>query len=173
MAKRRLDTEGDLRVKRQKIEDIDESESDSSGSATEGGVPLNAGSGKLVKSESSRPGGAIQCCRAVSRLWILILLIGKSEPLDPKSNPYLAHHYEEPIQESGYNGYSNGYQRAHSLANGMSSSSVTKMPRHRTDAAMAKLAEDGPKNPFNGQPLSSQYFNILKTRRNLPVHAQR
>ena len=38
---------------------------------------------------------------------------------------------------------------------------------------MAKLAEDGPNNPYNGRSLSKSYFNILKTRRNLPVHAQR
>ena len=38
---------------------------------------------------------------------------------------------------------------------------------------MAKKAEDGPSNPFNGQPLSQKYFSILKTRRNLPVHVQR
>ena len=38
---------------------------------------------------------------------------------------------------------------------------------------MARLAEDGPNNPFNGRSLSKSYFNILKTRRNLPVHAQR
>ena len=38
---------------------------------------------------------------------------------------------------------------------------------------MAKGVEEGPNNPLNGQPLSKSYFSILKTRRNLPVHAQR
>jgi pre-mRNA-splicing factor ATP-dependent RNA helicase DHX15/PRP43 len=38
---------------------------------------------------------------------------------------------------------------------------------------MAKKAEDGPENPFKGGVLSERYFGILKTRRNLPVHAQR
>ncbi|CAN6674841.1 pre-mRNA-splicing factor ATP-dependent RNA helicase Prp43p [Trichomonascus vanleenenianus] len=45
--------------------------------------------------------------------------------------------------------------------------------RHTTDAAYAKKAEDGPKNPFNGKELSKKYFDILEVRRNLPVHAQR
>ncbi|KAI9768524.1 MAG: DEAH-box ATP-dependent RNA helicase prp43 [Geoglossum umbratile] len=66
---------------------------------------------------------------------------------DPKDNPYLAHMYEEPVKD--------------------------KFRRHATTAAMAKKAEDGPNNFLTGQPLSGQYFQILKTRRNLPVHAQR
>lgn len=80
---------------------------------------------------------------------------------DPKNNPYLAHHYED--NES--NGYSNGY------SNG--SGGLDHLKRHATTTAQAQKAEDGPNNPFNGKPLSQQYFNILKTRRNLPVHAQR
>ena len=47
------------------------------------------------------------------------------------------------------------------------------VPRHATTAAMAQEAEAGPTNPYTGQPFSQQYFNILKTRRNLPVHQQR
>ena len=50
---------------------------------------------------------------------------------------------------------------------------MPKLLRHATTAAMAEKAEDGPTNPFNGQPLSNKYFSILKTRRNLPVHVQR
>ncbi|EME40701.1 hypothetical protein DOTSEDRAFT_74295 [Dothistroma septosporum NZE10] len=38
---------------------------------------------------------------------------------------------------------------------------------------MAAQAEDGPDNPFTGMPLSDRYFGILKSRRGLPVHAQR
>lgn len=79
--------------------------------------------------------------------------------LDPASNPYLAHMYE--------NGDGNGY------SNGSRSSPFDKLKRHATTSQNAHDAEDGPNNPFNGQPLSQQYFNILKTRRDLPVHKQR
>jgi pre-mRNA-splicing factor ATP-dependent RNA helicase DHX15/PRP43 len=71
----------------------------------------------------------------------------KVSNVDPKDNPYLAHRYEEPPK--------------------------TKLRRHATTAAIARAAEDGPNNFLTGQPLSTQYFQILKTRRNLPVHAQR
>ncbi|KAL9117059.1 MAG: hypothetical protein Q9187_006409 [Circinaria calcarea] len=91
--------------------------------------------------------------------------------MDPKENPYLAHMYNAPPIE---NGYSNGYEVTRPKSNGsQQGTALSKFPRHATDAAMAKRAEDGPNNPFNGQPLSKQYFNILKTRRNLPVHVQR
>ena len=49
----------------------------------------------------------------------------------------------------------------------------SKMKRHRTTAAQGREAEDGPNNAFTGKPLTRQYFNILQTRRNLPVYAQR
>ena len=78
--------------------------------------------------------------------------------MDPSKNPYLAHMY------SGHNGVS--------LTNG-SSSSLTNSKRHKSNASMAKSAENGPNNPFNSKPFSQQYFNILHGRRNLPVHAQR
>lgn len=99
----------------------------------------------------------------------------KKKALDPRANPYLAHRYEEPVEDEGsYNGYSNGYGRPTSRTDGVSNaSSLVRFPRHKSTAAMARNAEDGPNNPFSGQPLSSQYFNILKTRRNLPVHQQR
>lgn len=99
----------------------------------------------------------------------------KKKGLDPRANPYLAHRYEEPVEDEGsYNGYSNGYGRPANRMDGVSNaSSLARFPRHKSTAAMAKKAEDGPNNPFSGQPLSSQYFNILKTRRNLPVHQQR
>lgn len=76
--------------------------------------------------------------------------------MDPKANPYLAHMYD--------NDDSNG------AANG---SALSKFRRHKTTCEDAQKAEDGPNNPFTGQPLSNKYFGILKTRRDLPVHAQR
>lgn len=45
--------------------------------------------------------------------------------------------------------------------------------RHATTALQASKLEDGPKNPFSGNGFSSKYFDILKVRRELPVHAQR
>ncbi|KAL9597923.1 MAG: hypothetical protein Q9219_004813 [cf. Caloplaca sp. 3 TL-2023] len=102
----------------------------------------------------------------------------KTEDSDPKMNPYLAHMYEDQ-NDSGYNtGYSNGDGNGNGVRLGKSnvwddSNSMTNMPRHKTTADMAKKAEDGPNSPFSGKPLSKQYFNILKARRGLPVHAQR
>ena len=85
--------------------------------------------------------------------------------MDPSSNPYLAHMY-------GQNGTSNnGYRNGYGSKAGSGGSSEFK--RHSSTATQAKEAEDGPKNFFNGTTLSSRYFGILKTRRNLPVHAQR
>jgi pre-mRNA-splicing factor ATP-dependent RNA helicase DHX15/PRP43 len=85
--------------------------------------------------------------------------------MDPKANPYLAHMYQE---ES--NGYSNGYNKS---KRNNSDSILNSFVRHQTTAKQADAAEDGPNNAFTGQPLSKQYFNILKTRRTLPVHQQR
>lgn len=45
--------------------------------------------------------------------------------------------------------------------------------RYKTTAAMALHLEKGPSNPFNHKPFSSKYFDILKLRKDLPVHAQR
>lgn len=90
----------------------------------------------------------------------------KRQKLSPsemnESNPYLAHWNQPPPPQ---NGYQNG-----SASN---SSILTKFKRHSTTAEDANLAEDGPNNAFNGKALSRGYFNILKIRRNLPVHAQR
>ncbi|KAI4289754.1 MAG: hypothetical protein L6R35_000977 [Caloplaca aegaea] len=103
----------------------------------------------------------------------------KTEDSDPKMNPYLAHMYEDQNNDSGYNtGYSNGggYQIGAKLGDQSAwggSSAMASMPRHKTTADMARKAEDGPNNAFSGKPLSKQYFNILKSRRGLPVHAQR
>ena len=117
----------------------------------------------------------------------------KNEPLETKYNPYLAHMeaeqneepeakynpylaHREPKIEEEETGYRNGYGHGLKPSRTMGASSGTTIghfPRHETTAAMAIKAENGPNNPFTGRPLSSQYFNILKTRRNLPVHSQR
>ena len=95
----------------------------------------------------------------------------KTENIDPKTNPYLAHMYEDSTEDSSY---SNGYGKPNRIQGvGGNASALVKFPLHGTNAAMAKEAENGPNNPFNGKSLSTQYFNILETRRNLPVHAQR
>ncbi|KAL8708288.1 MAG: hypothetical protein Q9225_007622 [Loekoesia sp. 1 TL-2023] len=102
----------------------------------------------------------------------------KTEDSDPKKNPYLAHMYEDQ-DDSGYNtGYSNGDGIGNGVKLGKQngwgdSTQMASMPRHKTTADMARKAEDGPNNAFSGKPLSKQYFNILKARRGLPVHAQR
>jgi pre-mRNA-splicing factor ATP-dependent RNA helicase DHX15/PRP43 len=94
--------------------------------------------------------------------------------MDPKVNPYLAHMYQDDGDSIGYSsssGYSNGYSNSRS-SNG-AASILNTFARHQTTAAQAHSAEDGPNNAFTNKPLSKQYFNILKTRRNLPVHSQR
>jgi pre-mRNA-splicing factor ATP-dependent RNA helicase DHX15/PRP43 len=68
--------------------------------------------------------------------------------LNPTTNPYLAHMYENKNPLSGFK-------------------------RHETTAMQAQTAEMGPRNPFNGAQLSENYFKILKVRRDLPVHKQR
>ncbi|MCJ1246418.1 DEAH-box ATP-dependent RNA helicase prp43 [Trapelia coarctata] len=91
--------------------------------------------------------------------------------MDPRANPYLAHMYEDAPTENGYsNGYGGGRNRTAGVSQG---TSLANFPRHATTTAIATKVEDGPNNPFSGKPLSKQYFNILKTRRGLPVHAQR
>ncbi|KAI4281954.1 MAG: hypothetical protein L6R38_003297 [Xanthoria sp. 2 TBL-2021] len=103
----------------------------------------------------------------------------KTEDSDPKMNPYLVHMYQDQPDDSGYNtGYSNGYGHGNGVklkheGGSGTSTGFGKMPRHQTTAEMARRAEDGPNNAFSGQPLSEKYFSILKTRRGLPVHAQR
>jgi len=84
--------------------------------------------------------------------------------MDPKANPYLAHMYEEDQGST----YSNGGGRAVNKDN-----LLAGLTRHATTAEQAKVAEDGPHNPFTGREFSKRYLSILKTRRNLPVHAQR
>ncbi|KAG4301024.1 hypothetical protein PCANB_002638 [Pneumocystis canis] len=45
--------------------------------------------------------------------------------------------------------------------------------RHQSTAERAQKLENGPTNPFNCVAFSDKYFNILKKRKQLPVHAQR
>ncbi|CUM64357.1 uncharacterized protein PRCAT00001959001 [Priceomyces carsonii] len=49
----------------------------------------------------------------------------------------------------------------------------SELKRHKTTTAEAIKLENGPKNPFSGTELSAKYFDILKVRRDLPVHSQR
>lgn len=53
------------------------------------------------------------------------------------------------------------------------SKELTGFVKHETTAAQAEKVEDGKINPFNEREFSQKYFDILKTRRDLPVHAQR
>ncbi|OCK79881.1 P-loop containing nucleoside triphosphate hydrolase protein [Lepidopterella palustris CBS 459.81] len=72
---------------------------------------------------------------------------------DPSKNPYLAHHYQNEASSSP--------------------PQLQNNKRHATTSKDAELMENGPLNAFTGKPLSQQYMSILKTRRDLPVHAQR
>ena len=88
--------------------------------------------------------------------------VEKAEDDDKKameSNPYLSHWNNDS------NGYANGKLPA--------GSALRDFKRRETTAKQAAKAEDGYNNPFTGEPHSEQYFTILKSRRNLPVHKQR
>ncbi|KAI9045226.1 DEAH-box ATP-dependent RNA helicase PRP43 [Aspergillus affinis] len=84
---------------------------------------------------------------------------------DPKDNPYLAHMYADSSSNGGSHSWTDGTLDK--------DSPFAKVTRHQTTAAQAKKIEDGDFNPFNNRPFSSKYLSILKTRRDLPVHAQR
>jgi len=86
--------------------------------------------------------------------------------LEPSTNPYLAHIYDNSKQSA--NGIALGKRESND-----GETVLHSFKRHNTTADQAMKAEDGPYNPFNGKPLSNQYFRILETRRNLPVHQQR
>jgi pre-mRNA-splicing factor ATP-dependent RNA helicase DHX15/PRP43 len=83
---------------------------------------------------------------------------------EEKYNPYLAHTYQ--------NGYGNG-------ANGFDGEAASQdspfagFKRRATSAKQAASLEDSDSNPFTGRPHSQKYFQILETRRDLPVHKQR
>ncbi|KAK5059780.1 DEAH-box ATP-dependent RNA helicase prp43 [Exophiala bonariae] len=87
-----------------------------------------------------------------------------SNEMNPRDNPYLAHMYE-----NGSNGHSSGYSTPQSV----SESPLANFQRHQTTSALARDAEDSKINPFTGRNVSDRYFSILRTRRDLPVHAQR
>ncbi|SCU83952.1 LAME_0C07492g1_1 [Lachancea meyersii CBS 8951] len=48
-----------------------------------------------------------------------------------------------------------------------------QMQRHNTTSEQAERLESASVNPFTGQAFTPRYFDILKIRRELPVHAQR
>lgn len=83
----------------------------------------------------------------------------KKTKMDGKANPYLAHMYEEE------NGWGSGEPSPNSPLAGMK--------RRQTSAQEASKAEDSNSNPFTGRQHSQKYFQILQTRRDLPVHKQR
>lgn len=45
--------------------------------------------------------------------------------------------------------------------------------RYKTTAEIAQRLESGKANPFTGRPFTQKYIDILRVRRDLPVHAQR
>lgn len=90
--------------------------------------------------------------------------------MDPSANPYLAHMYDVEGNDTNFNGYSSRNGNGNSSSK---TSLLSHFKRHQTTALQAHDVEDGPNNPFNNRPLSSKYFGILKTRRELPVHKQR
>ncbi|POR31720.1 Putative pre-mRNA-splicing factor ATP-dependent RNA helicase prp43 [Tolypocladium paradoxum] len=77
----------------------------------------------------------------------------KGEESADKHNPYLAHMHDD----DGTDGHG----------------PLAGMKRHETTAKQAAKAEDSDVNPFTGRAHSQQYFRILQTRRELPVHKQR
>ncbi|OTA02892.1 ATP-dependent helicase Prp16 [Trichoderma parareesei] len=85
----------------------------------------------------------------------------KKTKMDGKPNPYLAHMYEE---ENGWGS---------STSEPSPNSPLAGMKRRQTTAQQAAKAEDSDTNPFTGRPHSQKYFQILQTRRELPVHKQR
>ena len=82
--------------------------------------------------------------------------------MDTTANQYLAHMYQD---EARSNGFKSGEPSPNSPWAGMK--------RHETTAKQAEKVEDLDTNPFTGEPHSQKYFQILQTRRNLPVNKQR
>ncbi|KAK9469789.1 P-loop containing nucleoside triphosphate hydrolase protein [Lipomyces arxii] len=87
------------------------------------------------------------------------------------SNPYLAH-MQDDQDYAAYGPTTRLGVPENSRSNG-EVENMYNLVRHKTTAEQAAVAEDGPLNAFNGKSLSTKYFDILKVRRNLPVHAQR
>lgn len=75
----------------------------------------------------------------------------------PKYNPYLAHMKDE-------NGGDGDLDPNSPFAN---------FTQRSTTAKQAEKVEDLDTNAFTGRPHSQKYFQILQTRRDLPVHKQR
>ncbi|RYP71066.1 hypothetical protein DL770_008164 [Monosporascus sp. CRB-9-2] len=82
---------------------------------------------------------------------------------ETKYNPYLAHMDEYKNKKDGY---SNDGRHPEG-------SPLHSFTRRQTTAKQAFDAENADNNPFTGEPHSQQYFAILESRRNLPVHKQR
>ena len=76
-----------------------------------------------------------------------------------KYNPYLAH--------MAADGASNGDGDV------PANSPFAGFKRRATTSQQAEKVEDMDVNPFTNKPHTTQYFNILQTRRDLPVHKQR
>lgn len=87
----------------------------------------------------------------------------KKEEQDDSYNPYLAHMHEQESRPR------NGFKSEEPSPD----SPLAGMKRRQTTAKQAGKAEDSTNNPFNGQPHSQKYFQILQGRRDLPVHKQR
>ncbi|KAK5997239.1 putative pre-mRNA-splicing factor ATP-dependent RNA helicase prp43 [Cladobotryum mycophilum] len=81
----------------------------------------------------------------------------KKMKTEDRKNPYLAHMYQD--EENGEEPSAN--------------SPLAGMKRRQTTAVQASKAEDSTHNPFTGKEHSQKYFQILQTRRELPVHKQR
>ena len=78
---------------------------------------------------------------------------------DSDYNPYLAHMYDGDA-DGDANGAGPG-------------SAFAGLKRRHTTAKQAELIEDRDANPFTDRPHTTQYFRILESRRDLPVHTQR
>jgi pre-mRNA-splicing factor ATP-dependent RNA helicase DHX15/PRP43 len=76
-------------------------------------------------------------------------------------NPYSAH-LDKP---------SNAKQ-AQRPANGNTASPLDGWITRKVVGKQVATAMDGPTNPFTGRAHSTRYFEILKQRKNLPVHQQ-
>lgn len=70
-------------------------------------------------------------------------------------NPYLDHMYDGDANGAG------------------PGSPFADLKRRNTTAKQAELIEDRDANPFTDRPHTQQYFRILESRRDLPVHKQR
>ncbi|KAL0941156.1 pre-mRNA splicing factor ATP-dependent RNA helicase prp43 [Colletotrichum truncatum] len=78
---------------------------------------------------------------------------------EPKYNPYLAHMNED-----------NGVKSEEGID---PSSAFADFTPRSTTAKQAEKVEDLDTNAFTGRPHSQKYFQILQSRRDLPVHKQR